>query len=90
MGMSAVQFKILPTDLDVDLSVLTEECKKVITGMGGIISNVEENEIAFGLKALIISFAYPEEKEIDEVGNFLSEVDGVSSASMIDYRRAFG
>jgi len=58
--------------------------------MEGIPSNVEEHPIAFGLKAVVFSFAYPEEKDIDQVNNAINEMENVSSSEMIDYRRALG
>jgi len=90
MGMSAVQYKIMPKDLDIDMVLLKENCIKAIIEQGGLGPNSEEQLIAFGLKALVISFAFPEEKEIDNVSNFLSGIEGVSSVEMIDYRRAIG
>ncbi len=90
MGVSAVKYKIMPSGLDVDLEYLKKESEKVITENGGKVSEYEEEPIAFGLKALIIFFAFPEEKDVEEVGNHLSGIDGVSSAQMIDYRRAIG
>lgn len=88
--MSAVQYKIMPNSLDMDFNWLRKESEKIIVDKGGIIANFEELPIAFGLKALIISFAYPEEKDVDQIGNDLSALEGVTSADMIDYRRAFG
>ncbi len=90
MGKSAVQYKIMPESLDVDLKNLEKEAKETIEKMGGVFSASEEQPIAFGLKALIVSLAYPEEKEIDELGNALGDISGVSSVEMIDYRRALG
>jgi elongation factor 1-beta len=90
MGMSAVQFKIMPENPDIDLKEVGEKVKKVLEEMGGVFNEVKEEPIAFGLKALVFSFAYPEEKEIDEIGNKFNELEGVSSAEMTDYRRALG
>lgn len=90
MGKSAVQYKIMPEGLDVDLKEVLKQAESTIKKMNGVFSASEEQEIAFGLKALIVSFAYPEEKEIDELGNELAKIPGVSSAEMIDYRRALG
>ena len=80
----------MPESLDINLDELKSRCSDVIVEKGGKISNTEEQPIAFGLKALVISFAFPEEKEIDDVTNSLSSVEGISSAEMIDYRRAIG
>jgi elongation factor 1-beta len=88
--MSAVQYKIMPTSPDVDLEKIKTEAEAKISELGGMPSSSEEQPIAFGLKALILSFAFPEEKEIDTVGNAISEIEGVSSTEMIDYRRALG
>lgn len=90
MGISAVKYKIMPESLDIDLNEILKESKETIEKMNGIFSESEEQPIAFGLKALIISFAYPEESEIDEVGNALEKIQGVSSVELIDYRRAVG
>lgn len=90
MGISAVKYKIMPSGLDVDLEYLKKESEKIIVENGGRVSEYEEEPIAFGLKALIVFFAFPEEKDVEEVGNYLLEIDGVSSAQMIDYRRAIG
>ncbi len=90
MGKSAVQYKLMPKSLDVDLEKIKKEAKAEIEKMGGVYDSCTEELIAFGLKALIVSFAYPEDKEIDEVGNNLEKINGISSAEMIDYRRAIG
>lgn len=89
-GMSAVQYKIMPESPNTDLEILKQEANKAIEELGGVPSNAEEQPIAFGLKALILSFAFPEESEVDEVGNKIEEIGGVSSCEMIDYRRAIG
>lgn len=88
--MSAVQYKIMPESPDIDLDKVKNEAESKITELGGMPSSSEEQPIAFGLKALVLSFAFPEEKEIDEVGNAINELEGVSSTEMIDYRRALG
>ena len=90
MGNSAVQFKIMPTSPDVDFESLKGSIKEKIEADGGVIGEFSEEPIAFGLKALIVAFAYPEEKEIDELGNQFNELEGISSSEMIDYRRAIG
>jgi elongation factor 1-beta len=90
MGKSAVRYRLMPENLDVDLKKITEKARIKIEEMGGVFDSCTEEPIAFGLKALIVSFAYPEDKEIDEIGNQLEKIDGVSSSEMIDYRRAIG
>lgn len=90
MGNSAVKFKIMPESLDTDLESVKEIVQSTIKSMGGVFDSFEEEPIAFGLKALVVSLAYPESQEIDELGNAFNEIEGVSSCEMIDYRRAIG
>ena len=90
MGMAGVQFKVMPSSPDVDLESLKTSINAKIEEMEGIPSSVEEHPIAFGLKALVFSFAYPEEKDVDQVNNAVNEVADVSSSEMVDYRRALG
>ena len=90
MGMSAVRYKVMPEGLDVDLESLKKNVSSVIESNEGVVQEVIEEPIAFGLKALIFSFAYPEEKEIDELEAKVKGVEGVSSVELIDYRRAVG
>ncbi|MEI6058270.1 MAG: elongation factor 1-beta [archaeon] len=90
MGNSAVKFKIMPESLDTDLESVKEKVKTTIKEMDGVFDSFEEQPIAFGLKALIVTLAYPESKEVDELGNAFNDVEGISSCEMIDYRRAIG
>jgi len=90
MGTSAVQYRIMPSGLDVNLNELKTKITALIKNSGGVPHSVEEQPVAFGIKALIVSFAYPEQKEIDELGNKLSKIHGISSAELTDYRRAVG
>lgn len=90
MGMSAVQFKLMPKSPNTKLALITKAAKTKIEERGGIFNTSEERPLAFGLKELIISFAYPEEKESDEIGNAFEKIPGVSSVKLLDYRRAIG
>ncbi|MCH7850891.1 MAG: elongation factor 1-beta [Nanoarchaeota archaeon] len=91
MSTAAVQFKIMPKDLDVNLENLKESLKKVIESFeSGVFNNSVEDPIAFGLKALIITFAIAESEETDIIEAKLGDVEGVSSVELIDYRRAIG
>ena len=51
---------------------------------------IEEQEIAFGLKALMVRLAWPEDQDTDEIENKTNKIDGVSSAKIEDVRRTFG
>ena len=90
MTTAGVQFKIMPKDLDVDLKKLEEKVKAKIESFKGVFNESREEPIAFGLKALIVTFALSEKIEVDKVENSIKEIKGVSSIELIDYRRAIG
>ena len=86
--MTAVKVKIMPSSIESNL----EDIKKQIPGKLEKAKNIsiEEQEIAFGLKAIMLTFAWPEEQDTDIIENSLSEIENVSSVEILDYRRAFG
>jgi translation elongation factor aEF-1 beta len=91
MSTAGVQFKIMPEGIDTDLEKLAEKIKSNIESFdSGVFNGAKEEPIAFGLKALIVTFALSEAIEVDEVENSLKEIDGVSSVELIDYRRVIG
>jgi elongation factor 1-beta len=89
-GVAAVIVKIMPSSPETDLEEIKSKSKKVLETEGSQNISFEENPIAFGLKALMIKFAWPEEKDTDIIENILSKIENVSSVSIEDYRRAFG
>ena len=50
----------------------------------------EEKPVAFGLKAVILKMAFPEEKGTEFVEQEIAKVPHISSVTIEDYRRAFG
>ena len=47
-----------------------------------------QEPIAFGLKAVIVTFIFPEEKEMDTLEESLAKIRDVNSVQIIDMRRA--
>ena len=88
VGTVAVELKVMPETIDTDLEAIKQEIQKTLVDAKNI--KIEEKEIAFGLKALILHVAWPEDKETDDIENKINEIDGVSSATIEDIRRAFG
>jgi elongation factor 1-beta len=90
MAVVAIKIKLMPESLDVNLEEVKKKAEELSTKLKGMnISFIEEN-IAFGLKAIIETLAWPEEQETGILETELAGIDGVSSAQIIDYRRAFG
>jgi translation elongation factor aEF-1 beta len=91
MSTAAIQFKIMPTGLDIDLKVLKEKIQNVVESFeSGVFSAAEERPIAFGLVALVITIALSESEDSDLVENKIAKIDEVSSVELLDYRRAVG
>ena len=90
MAVAALKIKVMPL-AGIDLKELKEKIEKALKKAGAIrIESIEEQEIAFGLKALIVTIAWPEEKETGEAEEAIRGIEEVSSLDIIDYRRAFG
>ena len=91
MAVVAVKIKVLPESPETDLDKMKVEIEKHLIKEGAIkINSIEEEPIAFGLKALIVFFAWPEEKETSLAEDVIKKIESVSSVEIIDYRRAFG
>lgn len=90
MSLVAVKVKLMPESPEVDLEKAKEETTKLLEEKDAKSPNFEEEPIAFGLKALIVSFGWPEDKELEGIEEEFKKVEGISSAEVIDMRRAFG
>tara|TARA_Y100000310_G_scaffold340431_1_gene436208 strand:+ start:1526 stop:1804 length:279 start_codon:yes stop_codon:yes gene_type:complete len=92
MAQAGVTLKIMPKTVEVDRTVLMEEVKKVITEIYGDVGETREEEepVAFGLVAMKITFIIDESKGTDEIEEKAAAIPGVSSAKVIDFRRALG
>jgi len=90
MPYAALRVKVMPSSPDVNLEKMKEIIKEKIEGMGGKIHLFEEEPIAFGLSALIVTIAWPEEKGLEIVEDKISEIDNINSVEIVDFRRAIG
>jgi elongation factor 1-beta len=90
MGIAAVKIKILPISPEINFEKLKDTVKSIIEEKGGKNCSFEEEPIAFGLKAIIVLFAWPEELELENLENSLNEMEDISSIQVVDMRRAFG
>ncbi len=86
-GISGVKIKIMPTSPSVDLTQIEQKTKKLIEDLGGRNRIYEIEPIAFGLKAVIAFFEWPEEKDLDPLEKKLSSIKDVSSIQVIDMRK---
>mgnify|MGYP001576214953 FL=1 len=89
-GMVAVIIKLMPSSPKTNLEEIKERAKSILEKEGAKNLSFQEDNIAFGLKAIMIKMAWPEEKSTDIIENKLIEIKNVSSVKIEDYRRAFG
>lgn len=92
MANVILTLKIMPENPSVDLANLEDNVKKEITGFSGETeTKTETEEVAFGIKALKITFVMDENKGSTEaLENKIKEIEGVSSVDVVDVRRAVG
>ena len=90
MGRINVKIKIMPSSPEVNLKEIEEKTRTAIEENGGKIIRFEEELIAFGLKAVIVFFIWPEEKELEPLESILEKIENVSSEQVLDMRKAIG
>ena len=90
MTVVAVRIKIMPSSPQTDMKLLEK-------GVIGLLDkeNVKNpifdvQPIAFGLKALIVMFGWPEDKELEPFEEKLGQIENVNSIEVLDIRRAIG
>jgi translation elongation factor aEF-1 beta len=89
-GVAAVITKVMPSSVETNLKILEDEIKNCLVSEGAQNISFKEEPVAFGLKAIIVKFAWPEEKSTDLIESKIQGITGVSSVTIEDYRRAFG
>ncbi len=86
-----ITFKIMPSGVDIDMNKLKTNVGKEILGFKGRIVREEIEPVAFGIKALKITFAYEENRGgTDSLEARIIKIKGVESVDVIDVRRAIG
>ena len=89
MAIASLKIKIMPKTAD-EIEAIKKSVEENLTKLGGKNISFQLEEIAFGLKAIIATFAWPEQMDTEQAENAIRIVEGVSSLDIIDYRRAFG
>ncbi len=83
MGDVVVLFKVMPDDTETDLKVLKDDIEDAVD-----VDGMEEEEVAFGLKAVKVSTIIEDaEGGPDAVQDTLSGLAGVRSVEIEDMNR---
>lgn len=92
MAQVVITLKIMPKSPETDLNNIESEAKTKIQDFSQTQETKTEQEpIAFGLKALKITFVMDESKgSTDPLEEQIKTIPGVNSVETIDVRRAIG
>lgn len=90
MGFTAVQMKLMPSSPEADLKIIEKSAEEIINSMHKTQVKIEEEPIAFGLKSILLYFAWNDEIDIEKLEAELQKVENVSSVEVLDIRKAFG
>ena len=91
MGTAALKIRIMPESPESDLEAIKEKITSLaISHNKVLVHRIEEEEIAFGLRAIIITLVWPEELEQSVIEDEFAKVPEVNSVQVIDFRRVIG
>ena len=86
-GINGAKYKLMPVSPQTNLEKIKVEAKKIVEKFGGTNKEYSIEPIAFGLKAVIVFFFYPDSKNTEEIEEKFSRIEGVSSAQLVDMRK---
>ncbi len=88
MGAILVVYKVFPEDIVQDFEPLKVKVKAILP-VSSSIEGWGEEEVAFGLKALLVQVRFPEDKQglVEEFETALAKIPGVSQAEAFNIRR---
>jgi translation elongation factor aEF-1 beta len=90
MAFALIRVKIMPDSPNADLEKIERRTNEILTEAGSKSIKFEKEPIAFGLTAIIAQFSWDDSESNDELMEKIQTMHNVSSAEIIDYRRAIG
>jgi translation elongation factor aEF-1 beta len=90
MAKALLKIKIMPDSPSANLADIEAKANSIIKKEKGENPRFEKEPIAFGLTALIATFAMDESLSTDSFEEALKKIPHVASAEIIDFRRALG
>lgn len=87
MTKAILKIKVMPGSPEANLEEIKEKVKENLEKEEAEVDSMEEKDVAFGLKAIIVTLSWPEEKGSDKAEK-LCRVDNVGSVETIDFRRS--
>ncbi len=86
-GINGAKYKLMPTSPGADLEKIQEAAKKIVEEFGGNNKEYEIQPVAFGLKAVIVFFFYPDDKDPESLEEKFASIEDVASCQLIDMRK---
>lgn len=86
-GINGAKYKLMPESPSVDLKAIEATAKKIVEDFGGKNKEYTIEDIAFGLKALIVFFFYSDDKNIDSIEPKFAKIKDVASVQLVDMRK---
>jgi elongation factor 1-beta len=88
MGSILVVYKVFPEDIVEDFEPMKEQIKAKLPDSSSI-EGWGTEDVAFGLKALLVQVKFPEDKMgiVEEFETILAKISGVSQAESFNIRR---
>ena len=94
MAMVIVKMRVMPENPEIDLNALEKTLSEKINsfcGKDNAVKGVQVNPVAFGLKALDITFAVDEKRgDTEPLELELAKIEGVNSIEVTSVSRALG
>jgi translation elongation factor aEF-1 beta len=90
MGTALIKIKIMPEGPDTNLEEIENNAEKIILDNQGEKIQKDREPVAFGINSVILNFARDENLDNDEMLDTIRKIEHVTSAEIIDFRRAFG
>ena len=87
VGINGVKYKLMPTSPEVNLKSIEESAKEIVEKFGGKNKEYSIEPIAFGLKAVIVFFFYPDDKNVESLEDKFSKIENVASVQLVDIRK---
>ncbi len=89
MGSVIVTYKVFPEDIMENFDALKKSIEKILPEFASL-EGYGEEEIAFGLKALLLQVRFPEDKTgiVDEFETDLGKIERVSQVQTLFVRRS--
>ncbi|MEX0920815.1 MAG: elongation factor 1-beta [Candidatus Pacearchaeota archaeon] len=88
MGTMIIKLKVMLESPETNVEEIQKKVSQKMDSQEVNSPRFEVQPIAFGLKALMVLFEWPEEKELEEFQKSLENIEGVRSIEVVDMRRA--